>query len=170
MDTISLFSLPARRTLRAGLAVAALIGLTISCRNPRTPPAAIGLLAGLLPSQAQVAEVRGVGARGKSPGGSWRKLQLGDWLPMGSVIQTPPNSTLTLRLYEAGVLLVAKPGSNLRLEKLSYRKEPFGAVTATVIDLQKGEVVVDGANLPAGSEFEIRTPQGVTRIPPRNAR
>ncbi len=114
-----------------------------------------------------MAEVRGFGGRAKQPGGSWRKLLLGDWLPMGSSVQTSSESSVTLRLYEAGIVVHVKPGSEVRLEKLAYRQDASVVITTTRLDLPTGEVAVDSANLTPGSQFEIRTPQGVTRIPPR---
>jgi len=114
-----------------------------------------------------VAEVRGFGGRAKLPGGSWHKLLLGDWLPMGSSVQTSSESSVTLSLYEAGIVVHVKPASEVRLEKLAYRKDAGAVITATRLNLPKGEVGVDNANLTPGSEFEIRTPQGVTQIPPR---
>ena len=68
--------------------------------------------------------------------------------------------------YEAGVMVQLKPDGQMRLDNLSFRHESGAVITATRLDLQKGEVAVDGSNLSPGSEFEIRTPQGVTRIPP----
>lgn len=184
---IQTISRPLRR-VRAGLAGLAVLGLCASCSSPQrsavsvTPvdpnPTAAGpgvtqpsaMSEGsedLRPSQAQVAEVRGTGSRGKNPGRSWRKLRPGDWLPMGASLETAPGSSLSLRLYETGVLVQVKPDSLLCLENLSYRMDGGKTITSTLLDLQKGEVAVDDSNLAAGSTFEIRTPQGLTRIPPR---
>lgn len=120
-----------------------------------------------MPSQAQVSAVRGFGCKAKLPGGSWHKALLGDSLPVGASVQTGPDSTLTLRLYETGILVHVKPASTLRLEELAQGRNAGGVVTRTRLDLTKGEVGVENANLAPGSEFEIRTPQGVTRLPPR---
>lgn len=161
---------PRERAGHAIRGVAALIALGLSgllgaCRSFQTP--AVRLEPGLLPSQARVTDVRGSEARGRNPDAAWRKLRLGDWLAMGATVQTGPSTTLTLQLYEAGVLMQVKPDSLLVLEKLSYRNDAGRLVTATVIDLQRGEVAVDDSRLPPGSEFTIRTPGGLTRIPPR---
>ena len=144
------------------LALATAISFSVSCRSPREAAVA-PLPNGMLPSQAQVVEVRGFDNQGKNPGGSWHRLRLGDWLAMGAVVRTSPTSKLTLRLYQAGVMVQLKPSSRMILTQLSYSKET--GTTSTVLDLPQGEVVVDDAHLPPGSDFEIHTPQGVTRIP-----
>ncbi|MBI5383698.1 MAG: hypothetical protein HZA90_03325 [Verrucomicrobia bacterium] len=151
------------------MAALILLSWCVSCHSPQPTPVTV-LPQGLLPSQAQVAEVRGFGARGRNPGGAWRKLQLSDWLAMGATVQTPPTTGLTLRLYEAGLLVHLKTNTVVRLEQLAYRRDGAAVTTFTVLDLSQGEVAVDDSNLTPGSEFEIRTPQGTTRIPPRGAR
>jgi hypothetical protein len=160
---------PGSRWLTAGLLGG--LGLLVgACHSPTPDPALPLLPSGWLPSQALVAEVQGAACRGKKPGDSWRKLRPGDWLPPGTIIDTVAPSQLTLQLYEAGIKVQVKPGTLLRLEKLSYLRRSDGLLTATVLDLPEGEVAVDSSNLTAGSDFEIRAPQGVTHISPPGAK
>jgi hypothetical protein len=156
---------------RTCAALAALVWLALGngCQSSKPAPAA-DLNGGWLPSQARVAEAQGSGVRAKPPGGSWRKLQVGDWLSQGTVIEVKPFTRLRLRLYEVGVMVEVKPASLLRLEKIAYRKEGASSVTSTLLDLQQGELAVDPSNLTPGSEFVIKAPQGVTRIPPPAAK
>ena len=152
---------------RMSAAVAALTWLALGqgCQSKKPVPAP-DLSGGWLPSQAQVAEATGSGCRAQSPGGPWRKLQAGDWLAPGTLVEAKPFTRLRLRLYEVGLMVEVKPASLLRLEKISYRKEGAVVVTSTLLDLQRGELAVDGSSLTPGSEFVIKTPQGLTKIPP----
>lgn len=136
------------------------------CRGTKPVPAPLVLPHNATSGQALVVEVRGFGVRGRNPGGSWKKLLLGDRVGMGGTVETAPDSAATLRLYESGITLHLKPGSLVRLEKLVSRGDAGALITVTLLDLQKGEVSVDASQLSPGSEFDIRTPQGVTRIPP----
>jgi len=146
--------------------LAALAGLALGSGCQTTKPAAAsGLDEGWLPSQAQVAEAQGAGCRARFPGGDWHRIQAGDWLGAGTLVGTKPFTRLQLRLYEVGITVEVKPASLLRLEKLSYRKEGTLVVTSTILDLTQGEVAVDGSNLTPGSEFLIKTPQGLKSIP-----
>jgi hypothetical protein len=146
------------------LAALAALVLTNGCQSPKpVPPASLG--EGWLPSQAQVAEAQGAGCQAKAPGGTWRKLKAGDWLAPGTMVEAKAFTRLRLRLYEVGIMVEVKPSSLVCLEKLSYRKEGATVVTSTLLDLQKGELAVDGSSLTPGSEFTIKTPQGVTQIP-----
>jgi hypothetical protein len=147
------------------LGVLVWLGLGVACHSSK-PPHPASRPGGGRTSQVQVAEVHGSGCRGKNPGGSWHPLQPGAWLAEGALVEARPPSRIKLRFYQAGILVEVKPGTLLQLEKLRCRQEPTAFVTSTVLDLQQGQVQVDNANLSPGSEFEIRTPQGVTRIPP----
>ena len=155
-------------TLRIQIALLALglafLGLGGACSSPKPPPALL-LPGDWLPSQAMVVEVHGKECLGRNPGQSWRNLKPGDWLAPGSLVEARASSSVVLRLYEIGVLIEIKSDSLLRLETISYRREGRVLLTSTVLDLQRGRVVVDSSNLPRGSEFVIRTPQGTSRIP-----
>jgi hypothetical protein len=153
----------------AALAALAWLALGNGCHSSKPAPA-VALSDGWLPSQAQVAEAQGAGCRARDPGGPWRKLQAGDWLPQGAMVEAKPFTRLRLRLYEVGIMVEVKPASLLRLEKIAYRKEGAWVVTSTLLDLQQGELAVDGSSLTPGSEFVIKTPQGLTKIPPPSAK
>ncbi len=150
--------------LRAILAALAWLALGNGCQSPKPAPTT-DLNGGWLPSQAQVAGATGSGCRAQAPGGPWRRLQVGDWLAPGTLVEAKPFTRLRLRFYEAGIMVEVKPGSLLRLDKLSYRKEGHVVVTSTLVDLRQGELAVDKSALTPGSEFVIKTPQGLKRIP-----
>jgi hypothetical protein len=140
-----------------------LAGSACQSSKPVVPPA---LASGWLPSQARVIEVRGPGGRGQDARSSWRKLRPGDWLLPGALIETAESCELTLQIYEPGVKVEVKAGSRLRLETLSYQRRGDGVVTSTLLQLEQGRVEVDNSHLTPGSDFEVRTPTGTTRIPP----
>jgi hypothetical protein len=167
-------ALPTRSLwLRRGWTMTALLGglalLGPGCRSSKPDPS-LPIPAGWLPSQGLVTEVQGSDCRARKPGASWHKLRSGEWLPAGTWIEAGVSSRLAVQLYEPGIKVQVKPGSLLQLEKLSYLRREEGLLTSTVLDLQQGEVAVDSSNLTAGSEFEIRSPQGVTHIPPPGAK
>jgi hypothetical protein len=165
-------STPLARRLRrwrvAVMLALVLPGWGVACRSSKPPSSSI-LPEGWLPGQAQVTAAPGAGCRSKNPGASWRKLQPGDWLSAGATVEVRAPARLSLRLFEIGVMMEVEPGSLLRLDTLSYRREADKVVTSTVLTLTQGRVAVDSSHLSAGSEFEIRTPQGITRIPPQAA-
>jgi hypothetical protein len=141
-------------------------GGNLGCQSSKRPAAPLPP-EGWLPGQAQVLTVQGSGCRGRNLGDSWHRLRAGDWLSAGADLEARAPSSLTLRLFDLGVTVQVKPGTLLHVDKICYRNDSGKLLTSTVFTLQQGEVAVDRANLTPGSEFEIRTPQGVSRLPPQ---
>lgn len=148
--------------LLAGLV---LLSWSMGCRSPQPNPAGPSAQ-GLPPSRAQVVEVRGSGVRARTPWSLWQRVQPGEWLPMGASVRTAGDSSVILRLPAAGAGVEVKPNSQLRLLTLTSRTNGTMIVSRTQLSLEQGEVIVDNSKLTPGSEFEVRTPRGITRIPP----
>ena len=96
--------------------------------------------------------------------GFTRLLKLGDVLKPGETVTTGPDSTVDLFLDQIGRGLELAPNSMLSLEKMTRETSAIGTVTDTRVELQKGGVYGVVLGLRPGSQFEVKTPQGLTSV------
>ena len=113
---------------------------------------------------AVVRAVRGQAEYSNWTGDRWRRLNVGWMLQSGASVRTLPDSEVDLFLKQNGPIVRVTPGTVLTLEQLSYQERPDETVIVTVLTVPKGRILAAVKKLAPGSLYEIRTPEGVTRV------
>jgi len=125
-------------------------------------------------SEIKVIELKGPPAVIIMADGSTPPVRVGEFLPLGSTVKTPPDSTLKL-LFANGAVLILQPRSQLRLalfaskdsvdaQKNINARTPESSESTTNLDLKSGTVLIDVPTLKKESKFEVTTPLGIAGI------
>ena len=108
-------------------------------------------------------------ARCRAGGSDWQPLQAGDLVKPGTMIQTATNSRLDLVLSYgsapgAGSTVRLRENTLLSLDKLAVLKTGADVATDTQLDLKAGHIHGVLRKLSAGSQYEVKIPNGVASI------
>lgn len=114
------------------------------------------------PAQASVVAVHG-SATTQAPGRPPGLAVAGMRLPVGTLIETDPDASLTLRFADGSRLLL-RAGSRLVLDRLS--SFGGGAMADTRLRLQRGRITNTVRKLPRGgaAKFQVETPSATTAV------
>jgi hypothetical protein len=112
---------------------------------------------------AKVRYVNGEAVAAKA-GGAAQKVERHMILRPGDTIKTDAKSHVDVMLgYNNGSLQVT-PGSEVTLEKLTYKLTALETIHDTQLNLKSGSLVGVVKGMAAGSKYEIKTPRGVASI------
>jgi ferric-dicitrate binding protein FerR (iron transport regulator) len=125
-------------------------------------------------SEIKVIELKGLPAVIIMADGSTPPVRVGELLPLGATVKTPPDSTMKL-LFANGAVVILQPRSQLRLalfaskdsveaQKNLNARTPESSESTTNLDLKSGTVLIDVPTLKKESKFEVTTPLGIAGV------
>lgn len=91
-------------------------------------------------------------------------IKPGSRLPVGSVIQTGSGSSVELFLGRGTGIVKLKENTTLGIIKLSTTDTGAELLTDTQLSLPAGDLLGSVNKLPAGSHYEIKTPDGLAGV------
>lgn len=114
------------------------------------------------PARARVVAVQG-SATTQAPGRPPALAVAGMRLPVGTLIETDPDASLTLQFADGSRLLL-RADSQLRLDRLS--SFGGGAMADTQLRLQRGRITNTVRKLPSGgaAKFQVETPNATSAV------
>lgn len=91
-------------------------------------------------------------------------IKQGMRLPAGSVIHTGSGTVLDLFLGRGAGVLRMKENTTLGLDQLTSTDTGSEVLSDTQLTLMEGEMLASVTKLPAGSHYEVKTPDGILGV------